>query len=47
MKENNGYFYKLNTSEQNSGHEGVKNPRKSSLFENCVINGVMHVPAAK
>ena len=33
------YFYKLNTNEQNSGHEGVKNPRKSSLFENRVISG--------
>lgn len=33
------YFYKLNTNEQNSGHEGVKNPRESSLFENRVISG--------
>lgn len=32
------YFCKLNTNEQNSGHEGVKNPRKSSLFENREIS---------
>jgi len=39
------YFYKLNTNEQNSGHEGFKNPRKSSLFENRVISGsYMHQP---